>query len=125
MKKFLAPVLAALLFTGCAAIEKAENDSNERLLSAAGFKVVPANTPQRQQALTALKPFTVHRQIRGDNVFYVYPDDQQQFALIGDQTAYAKYQALVQQQQMTQDNLMAAQMMSMPGVWPGWGYYGY
>ncbi len=125
MKNLLAPVLAALLFTGCAAIEKAERNDTEQTLAAAGFKIVPANTPQRQQALTALKPYTVHRQIRGDKVLYVYPDDQQNFALIGDQDAYSKYQNLIQQQQISQDNLMAAQMMSMPGVWPGWGYYGY
>jgi len=31
------------------------------------------------------------------------------------------------QQQISDQNLMAAQMMDMPGpgMWPGWGYWGY
>ena len=96
-------------------------------LAAAGFKVLPANTPERQTALTQLKPYTISRQIRGDKVFYVYPDPDGDFAYIGDQAAYAAYQQLVVQQQISDQNLMAAQMMDMPGpgMWPGWGYWGY
>ena len=127
MKTLLPLALAAALLTGCAAIKKAERKSTEQQLAAAGFKVVPANTPQRQTALTQLKPYTISRQIRGDEVFYVYPDPDGDFAYIGDQDAYSAYRQLVVQQQTSDQNLMAAQMMDMPGpgVWPGWGYWGY
>jgi hypothetical protein len=127
MKTILPLALAAALLTGCAAIDKAERKGTEQQLAAAGFKVLPANTPERQTALTQLKPYTISRQIRGDKVFYVYPDPDGDFAYIGDQAAYAAYQQLVVQQQISDQNLMAAQMMDMPGpgMWPGWGYWGY
>ena len=127
MKTILPLALAAALLTGCAAIDKAERKGTEQQLAAAGFKVLPANTPERQTALTQLKPYTISRQIRGDKVFYVYPDPDGDFAYIGDQAAYAAYQQLIVQQQISDQNLMAAQMMDMPGpgMWPGWGYWGY
>ena len=125
MKTILPFALAAALLAGCAAIEKAERKGTEQQLAAAGFKVLPANTPQRQSALAQLKPYTISRQFRGDKVFYVYPDTEGNFAYIGDQAAYSAYQKLVVQQQISDQNMMAAQMMDMPGVWPGWGYWGY
>lgn len=125
MKTFLPLALAAALLTGCAAIERAENNSNEQLLTAAGFKVLPADTPQKQAKIAELKQNTVARQIKGGKVYYLYPDDQNNFVLVGDQAAYSKYQSLVVQQQISDQNLMAAQMETMPGMWGGWGYWGY
>ena len=127
MKTILPLVLAAALLTGCAAIQKAERKGTEQQLAAAGFKILPANTPQRQSALAQLKPYTISRQFRGDKVYYVYPDTEGNFAYIGDQAAYSAYQQLVVQQQISDQNMMAAQMMEMPGpgMWPGWGYWGY
>ena len=125
MKTFLPVALAAALLSGCAAIQRAENNSNEQLLTAAGFKVLPADTPQKQAKIAELKPNTVARQIKGGKVYYLYPDDQNNFVLVGDQAAYSKYQSLVVQQQISDQNLMAAQMETMPGMWGGWGYWGY
>jgi len=128
MMKFILPlILVAALLTGCAAIQKAEHKSTEQMLAAAGFKALPADTPNKQTALAQLKPYTVQRQIRSGQVYYVYPDSKGEFAYIGDQNAYSKYQSLVTQEQISDQNLMAAQMESMPevGMWTGWGYYGY
>lgn len=125
MKTLLSLSLAALLLPGCAMIQRAENTSTERLLAAAGFKVLPADTTQRREQLAELKPYTISRQIKGNDVYYVYPDDQNNFVLVGDQKAYSKYQDLVVQQQISDQNLMAAQMETMPGMWGGWGFYGY
>ena len=125
MKKLLSLAIAAAFLTGCAAIERAERKSTEQILAAAGFRILPANTPQRQASLAELKPFTIHRQIRGNFVYYVYPDPVNNFAYFGDQAAYSRYQNLVIQQQISDQNMMAAQMASMPGPWGGWGYWGY
>jgi len=125
MKTLLPLALAATLLTGCAAIEKAERKGTEQMLAAAGFNVLPANTPQRQASLAELKPYVVSRQFRGGQAIYVYPDTEGGFAYIGDQAAYDRYQNLVVQQQISDQNLMAAQMASMPGMWGGWGYWGY
>jgi hypothetical protein len=125
MKTLLPLALAAALLTGCAAIEKAERGSTEAMLSAAGFNVLPASTPERQASLAQLKPYVISRQFRGGQAFYVYPDAQGGFAYIGNQAAYDRYQNLMVQQQISDQNMMAAQMASMPGMWGGWGYYGY
>jgi hypothetical protein len=125
MKTLLPLALAAAFLTGCAAIEKAERGSTESMLAAAGFNVVPADTPQRQASLAELKPYVISRQFRGGQALYVYPDAQGNFAYIGNQAAYDRYQNLMVQQQISDQNMMAAQMASMPGVWGGWGYYGY
>jgi len=125
MKLFLPLALAAALLTGCAAIEKAERGSTEQMLAAAGFNVIPANTPERQASLAELKPYVISRQFRGGQVLYVYPDAQGNFAYIGNQAAYDRYQNLMVQQQISDQNMMAAQMASMPGMWGGWGYWGY
>lgn len=125
MKKLLPLALAAAFLVGCAAIQRAERNQTEQLLAASGFKVLPADTPQRQTAVTQLKPYTLSRQIRSNNVYYIYPDDQGNFLYVGDQDAYSKYQNLVVQQQISDQNLMAAQMQTMPGMWGGWGYWGY
>ena len=127
MKKILPLTLAVAVavIAGCAAIQKAEHKSTEQLLAASGFKVLPANTPQRQATLAQLKPYTISREIRGNKVFYVYPDPKGTYAYIGDQTAYSAYQNLVVQQQISDQNMMAAQMAQMPGAWGGWGYWGY
>ena len=125
MKTLLPLALAAAFLTGCAAIQQAEKNSTEQLLSAAGFKVLPADTPQKQAKLAELTPNKIARQIRGNNVYYLFPDDQNQFVMVGDQAAYSKYQNLVVQQQISDQNMMAAQMETMPGMWGGWGYWGY
>jgi hypothetical protein len=125
MKTLLPLALAAALLTGCAAIEKAERGSTESMLAAAGFNVLPANTPQRQASLADLKPYVISRQLRGGQAYYVYPDTQGGFAYIGNQAAYDRYQNLMVKQQISDQNLMAAQMASMPGMWGGWGYWGY
>ena len=46
----------------------------EDILSAAGFKFLPANTPQRVFSFKQLPPHQFSRQIRDGQVFYVYPD---------------------------------------------------
>ncbi len=125
MKAILPLALAAIFLTGCAAIQRAERNSTEQLLAAAGFNAVPADTAQRQAALAELKPYTLSRQARGGQMLYVYPDTQGNFAYIGDQAAYNSYQNLIVQQQISDQNMMAAQMSSMPGMWGGWGYMGY
>ena len=44
------------------------------MLAAAGFTLVPANTPQRQTSLTALPPHKFVQQVRNNAVIYTYAD---------------------------------------------------
>jgi hypothetical protein len=60
----------ALLALGCAA----NTQQTENLLSAAGFRTVIANTPQRQQHLKTLPPNKVTLVQRNGKNYYVYAD---------------------------------------------------
>lgn len=115
-------LLASLIaFSGCAAIEKANQANTERLLSAAGFRIVPANTPEREKSLANLAPYKVTRKFRGDEVFYVYGDPAQNLVYIGDQAAYSSYRKLELQQEIADENMSAAQLnMSAATQWNDW-----
>ena len=93
--KVLGTTLAALgLCVAVAACESPQQKiaGKEDMMTAAGFKFVPANTPARQQSFRQLPPHKFARQIRNGQVFYVYPDPTVCVCLyVGDQNAYATY----------------------------------
>ena len=72
--------LTALLITttGCATVKHEMTESStrsmEEQLRAAGFKIMLADTAERQRMLTSLPPETVTRIARPDNTYYIYPD---------------------------------------------------
>lgn len=82
--RFLLVALLALT-AGCAAIERANRAGTERVLAAAGFKVLPANTTERQDSLASLPPWTIVRKFKGDVPTYVYADPQQGVLFLGDE----------------------------------------
>src|ERR1700677_3404409 len=64
----------------------------EDLLSAAGFIVLPANTPDRQTMLHRLPAHTFVQRVNGDVVHYVYADPLVcDFLYVGSKQAYTTY----------------------------------
>jgi hypothetical protein len=99
--------------------------AKEDMLAGAGFKFVPANTPQRQMAFRQLPAHKFSRQIRNGQVFYVYPDPTVCVCLyVGDQTAYARYRGNVFQKNLADEQAMTADEMAMNDWdWGPWGGY--
>ena len=97
--------------------------SREDMLTAAGFKFRPINTPQRQAALQQLPPHKFSRKVNDGRVFYVYPDPTVCRCLyVGDQTAYATYRNNVFQKNLADEQAMTANEMSMDNWdWGPWG----
>ena len=88
-KTFLITGILMGLAIGCSTTQNREN-----MLSAAGFRMVPANTPERQAHLTSL------------------PADK----------ITPEYRRLRLQKQMADEQLAAAQMNENDwGVWGAWG----
>src|SRR2546421_1959586 len=117
-------VTALLALTvGCAT-----TNSNSDLLSAAGFKLLPADTPRKQQLLQTLTPGKLTLITWKGKQFYVQPDVPNNQAYVGTPTEYQTYQQLRLAKQLSNDNLMAAQMNqdAMMGWGPAWGpgFYG-
>ncbi len=103
-------------------------EQREDLLSAAGFRVKPANTPERRASLRALPEHRLVLQEMDGREVWVYADPLVCNCLyVGTPEDYQRYNRLKVERDMASDRLMAAQMMSSPrwGVGPyGWGPWG-
>jgi hypothetical protein len=107
-------IAVTALVLGCAA----HTQQTENLLSAAGFRTVIANTPQRQEQLKALTPNKVSLVQRKGKNYYVYADPANNQALVGTPAEYQKYQQLRLANRLAQDELQTAQLNSWgPGLW--------
>ena len=122
MKNKLALVLAvaalAIVILGCSSTKQTEN-----LLSAAGFKIMPAASPQQQAHLKTLPPHKVTVVVREGKTYFVFPDAKQQVLYVGQQAQYDAYQKLRVQQQLAEDKVQAAEMNS-EAAWAPWGAWG-
>jgi hypothetical protein len=99
---------------------------HEDNLSAAGFVVRPANTPERQAMLHRLPAHTFVQRINGNTVHYVYADPLVCGCLyVGTQEAFNQYKLHQQQQNLADEQQMTAQMYSDPAwSWGAWGPWG-
>ena len=95
-------------------------------LSAAGFTVKPANTPERQAMLNRLPPHKFVRRVDGDTVHYVYADPLVCDCLyVGTEQAYNQYKRDQQQKHLVDEQQMAAEMYADPAWnWGAWGPFG-
>jgi hypothetical protein len=112
-------VSVALLTSGCAT---GETKSTENLLVTAGFQTHPANTAAKQQLLTSLPAGKVSTLQKNGHIYYVYPDLKNNVALVGTQQEYTAYRQLKFAKNISDQNLQAAELNSMPA--PGWGAWG-
>ena len=110
---FIGAIALLALTVSCANTQHTEN-----LLSAAGFRTVLANTPQRQEQLKALPPDRVTLVQRNGKNYYVYADPANYQVFVGTPSQYQKYQQLRLASNLAQDQLETAQMNSWgPGLW--------
>lgn len=122
--------LCVVLFVGLAACESQQQrvTEHEDKLSAAGFIVKPANTPERQAMLVKLPANKFVRRENGDVVHYVYADPLVCNCLyVGTQDAYNKYKANELAQHLADEQQMTAETYSDAtwnwGAWGPWGGY--
>ena len=125
-------IFKALLATGvlvALAIGCSSTKSTENMLSAAGFKMVPADTPEKVAHLNSLPPDKITTVQRNGTLYYTFPDPKNNILYVGQQPQYEEYQKLRLQNQMTQEQLSAAEMNENAwGVWGPWGggpYWGW
>jgi hypothetical protein len=98
----------------------------EDMLSAAGFVVKPANTPERKAMLARLPPHKFVMRQNGDTVHYVYADPLVCGCLyVGTQQAFNQYKANQLAQHLADEQQMSAQMYSDAAWnWEAWGPWG-
>jgi hypothetical protein len=128
MSRAPAALGAFLAFTVLAACESQQQmiTEHEDKLSAAGFVIKPANTPERQAMLTRLPAHKFVMRQNGDTIHYVYADPLVCGCLyVGTQQAYNQYKANQLAQHLADEQLMSAQAYSdATWSWPAWGPWG-
>jgi hypothetical protein len=116
----------AALMTGCATSQPKPMAS---LLTEAGFKAVPATTPEQKDHLKSLPPGQVSLMKRKGQSYYVYPDAAQNTLYVGRDAQYQAYQALLAKQPPTagKADLMHPTDEDGPAsrYWPGWETFAY
>jgi hypothetical protein len=102
---------------GCANTPQTEN-----LLSAAGFTTKLATTAQQQQHLKTLPPDKVTVAQQNGKTYYVYADPAHNQIYVGNPSQYQRYQQLRLANNLTQENLEAAELNQQTAM--GWGVWG-
>jgi hypothetical protein len=105
------------LAVGCTTTKEREN-----MLSAAGFKMVPANTPEREAHLKSLPADKITPVQREGTTYYTFPDPKNNVLYVGREQQYQEYRKLRYQKQMADEQLETAQMNE--NAWGAWGAWG-
>ena len=122
--KTLTVLALVAIVTGCASTPQATTD----LMTAAGFKTVAADTSAKANLLKTVPAGQLSLITYKGKQFYVQPDVANNRAWVGTPAEYQTYQQLRTAKQISNDNLIAAQMNqdAMDGWGPVWGggFYG-
>lgn len=112
-----------LSIASCASMEASETAQTENMLAAANFRIKLADTPEK---IAHLKTLTQHKLVpheKDGQVYYVYADATIcQCVYWGDEAAYQRYQQFAVQQQIADEQRMAAQMNQNAAM--NWGMWG-
>jgi hypothetical protein len=112
-----------MALTGCAAIEREDAEQTEQLLAAAGFEMRPADTPAKLADLQRLEQHKLVQRDRDGTVTYTYADAADcQCLYSGDEKDYDAFQKLQVQQDIAEQEQMAAAMNQEDEMnWEMWG----
>ena len=110
------------LAVGCTETQR-ETQHREKLLIAAGFKVIVPRTAAQQQKLKALPSDRVTLVRKDDKTYYVFPDAANNQAYVGGPTQYQAYRQIRTEIQFRKESLEAAGFGEQTdwGTWGGWG----
>ena len=80
---------------GCATMRAAATRSTEEMLSAAGFHMRAADTPETRAQLESLPPRQITPSVSNGQTSYVYPDlDVCKCLYVGNEAQYQQYEQL-------------------------------
>jgi hypothetical protein len=113
-------MLAALGLASCATQEAIQT---ERMLSAAGFQMKLADTPEKLAYLDTLQQRKLFPAEHDGAVHFVYADAKSCKCLyVGTERAYRHYERLAYRKEIADERVEAAQLRSMDwGMWGPWG----
>ena len=92
----LATATAMTLLCGCATQSAVQQ--KESMLLTAGFKAVPATTPEQQRLMKTLPSSRVSPIKLNGKVYFAYPDSSHKTLYVGNEAQYLAYEAKIQAQ---------------------------
>ena len=117
--------LAAVTLAGCAQIQRREAEQIEPQLSAAGFQMIRADTPEKFAKLQGMPQCKLHSMNHDGKRYYVFADAQGCRCLyLGDKNAYDQYQAATAQERReiaVQDEVYESMDENAAPDWGMWG----
>jgi len=112
-------LLVANLMAGCAGHNP---QSTEDLLSAAGFNVKIATTPQQLEHLAKLPPYKVMRIQRNGKDRYVYADPARKLIYVGGLFSYDRFRDMRLAKNVSEQDLQDAKFNAeIASGWDAWG----
>lgn len=114
----------AVLAVVAACATTAATPQVENMLSAAGFKIITASTPQQQNHLRTLTAGKISVVQRNGKTCYVYPDMAHNQIYVGKPSQYRAYQRMRLGKQPSNEDLEAARSDAEANTfWDGWGSF--
>ena len=106
--------LVILVLTGCSLFRLTPQQQAaqvEPVLAAAGFRILPADTPEKLAHLQKLPPLKLTPRQHNGQIQYAYADPYSCTCLyVGDEKAFQKYQQLALEQKIADEQRQAAMM---------------
>ncbi|NJO55278.1 MAG: hypothetical protein HC834_01795 [Rhodospirillales bacterium] len=127
-RKFLAFAVISLSLAACASIERQEAEQTEQLLSAAGFSLKLADSPEKLAQLRAMKQRVLLPRTKDGQTYFLYADaDGCNCLYAGNEADHQAYERLAVQQEIAIANREAALDADEAAEmdWGAWGYPGW
>jgi hypothetical protein len=120
--RILAVVALSLLAASCTKDNFSAVAKKEDMMIAAGFRFLPANTPERQAFFRQLPPHRFLKEIKGDKLIYIYPDPKVCVCLyVGNEKAYSAYRKMMFDRNLADEQAMTAQALNdFSWNWTAW-----
>jgi len=122
VRRILSVLVAMGLGSALMGYAVATDAGEERLLTAAGFKKRPADTPEKLQHLEAMPQGKFFRQVKDGNIYYVYADAKGCRCLyLGQYDAWDRYYRLAQEARAGEDQELTGEVARDYVDWKVWG----
>jgi hypothetical protein len=124
MKRQLFLAAIAVSVAGCASLQAQDTRATERMLTAAGFQVMAADTAEKLAHLQTLSPGKIVRRERNGEPSYVYADGKVCKCLYaGTEQQYQEYRRLAREQTISDEETLVTEEASDPKSWGLWGLW--
>lgn len=121
MKVLITFLLPVLLLASCASMG---SSNTKRLLSASGFQPRTPQNGEQQKIFEQMEPYKLYSKEVNGKMLYAYKDPKEGRVYIGGPAEHQRYQSYATEQQIAQDQRLAAEMqMEAAYSWRAWRPY--